>query len=152
MESQISLSPLQVKQLLFTKVAIEPYNFSDDQQIWAPTFDFKGVSIKTDLMTAMKDGEEDNPQNFLVSVRIAIPNDSDTDGKIAPYTIEVEAQALIELEPVFGIEERHSIVSVNGSTVVIGAIRELVTQLTARSVYGPMTLPTLRLQTEQHEA
>ena len=147
MSAKVSLSPIQVKQLLFTKVLVEPCAFDEDQNVWAPTFDFSDTAIQTEIMTGIQDGEEDDPKHFLTSLRVSMLNDN-PEKVSAPYTVDVKAQALIELEPVFDVKKRRSIVSVNGSVVLLGAIRELVSQLTARSNYGPMTLPTLRFDVE----
>ncbi|MFK0570339.1 hypothetical protein [Endozoicomonas sp.] len=152
MSVDVSFSPIQVKQLLFKKVLIEPRKpVDDDEGLWAPQFDFEGVEIKTDIMTAY-DENEDDPTHFMVCVRIQIANEKKDGAKLAPYTVDVEGQAFIHLLAPFPAEMRESIVSVNGSTVVVGAIRELVSQLTSRSLYGPMVLPTLRFQSGEHKA
>ncbi|KEQ19308.1 protein-export chaperone SecB [Endozoicomonas numazuensis] len=148
MSTDVSLSPLQTRQLLFSKVLVEPCDFPADEKIWAPGFDFKDVKIETTLEVGCKEGEEEDPRNYLVTVRILIANEQ---GKKAPYTVDIEAQAWIELQPVFDIDKREAIMCVNGPTVVAGAIREVVTQLTARSFYGALVLPTLRFQSGDHE-
>ncbi len=148
MSINIGLSPLQTRQLLFTKVLVEPYSFGEDAEIWAPGYDFSNVNVQTSTTVGLKEGEKEDPRNYLITVRVSILNEKD---KPAPYTVDVEAQAWIELQPVFDIEKRESIMAVNGPTVVIGAIRELITQISARSLYGSMILPTLRFHNGEHE-
>jgi len=144
MANEMGLSPLQMKQLLFTKTYVEAIDYPEDpEKIWAPTFDFDGVVINTQVMTAMQEGEEDDPRNFLVMIKLSVPNETDQ-GKPAPYAIDMHAQAWFELDPSFEKEKRESIVAVNGASMIIGAIREVVTQLTARSIFGPLTLPSVR--------
>ena len=148
MGTTVGTSPLQTRQLLFTRVFVEPCDLSTEEEIWAPGFDFTDVNIQTKVEVGLKDGEEDDPRNYLVTVGILIANE---EGRKAPYSVDVQAQAWIELQPVFDVAKRESIMSVNGPTVVLGAIREVITQLTSRSFYGAMILPTLRFQNEQHE-
>ncbi|MEM5536548.1 hypothetical protein WNY58_09110 [Neptuniibacter pectenicola] len=149
MAANMAFSPLQMKQLLFTKIEVEAYEYPDGAEVpWAPTFDFEGVTINTEVMTATQEGQEEDPRNFLVMVKVAIPNSTESD-KPAPYTVDIHAQAWFELAPEFEKEKRESIVAVNGSSMIVGAIRETLTQLTARSLFGPLTLPSLRFLPEQ---
>jgi preprotein translocase subunit SecB len=144
MANNMSLSPLQMKQLLFTKIKVEAYDYPEETETpWAPTFDFDGVTINTEVMTATQEGQEEDPRNFLVMVKISIPNAPNTQ-KNSPYTVEIHAQAWFEISSDFEKEKRESIIAVNGSSMIVGAIREMLTQLTARSLFGPLTLPSLR--------
>jgi preprotein translocase subunit SecB len=143
MVDEVVLSPLQMERLLFTKVHVEVNN-SLDEDVYAPDFNFEGVDIKTEILSAIKEGQEEDPTNFMVMVRIIISNEPEK-SKSAPYSVDVHAQALFYLNPVFPVEKRANIVKVNGSSMIIGAIREVVTQITSRSAYGPLTLPSLRI-------
>lgn len=149
MAANMTFSPLQMKQLLFTKIEVETYEYPDGAEIpWGPTFDFDGVTINTEVMTATQEGQEEDPRSFLVMVKVAIPNSPDCE-KPAPYTVDINAQAWFELAPEFDKQKRESIVAVNGSSMIVGAIREMLTQITSRSLFGPLTLPSLRFIPEQ---
>ena len=144
MTGDLAQSPLQLKQLLFHKIHVEAARESTGaESMWAPDFDFEGISITVNLMVGHHENQADDPREYIVRLTLSVKDEPES-GKFPPYIVDVEAEGYFELQPVFEIEERDSIVRVNGGSVVVGAIRELITQLTARSVFGPMTLPTLR--------
>jgi len=140
---EVILSPLQMERLLFNRVHVE-INTKHDANITAPEFDFDGLPIITEIASAVKSGQEENPSDFLVKVHVAILNKDDE--RQAPYTVDVEAQAVFHLNEAFGAPDRGELVRVNGSSMIIGAIRETITQITSRSVFGPFILPSLRVQ------
>ena len=141
---EVVMSPLQMERLLFTKVHVE-VNKNSDQATLAPEFDFDDVPVITEIAAAVKSGQEENPADFMVKVRIAILN-TEENAKPAPYHIDVEAQAVFHLNPVIPVEKRDELVRINGSSMIIGAIRETITQITSRSAFGPLILPSLRVQ------
>ncbi len=141
---EVTISPIQMKQLLYTKIFIEPFFFKSDEEIWAPNYNFDGVSIKTNLGCALAEGQESNPKNFKLRLILNILNDEE-ESKESPYNVEIEADAWFEISDHVKAEARENLICVNGGSMMIGSIRELLTQLTARSVFGPMTLPSLRL-------
>ncbi|WP_338725912.1 hypothetical protein V8687_20215 [Shewanella baltica] len=152
MNYKMTHSPLQMKQLIFTKISVESNeNIENADEIWAPTYDFDDVIIQTESITASKEGEEDDPRDYLVRIRVTISNEIE-ESKASPYDIDIHAQAWFELDPIYDLGKRESIVSINGSSMVIGAIREMLTQLTARSIFGPMTLPSLRFQLAEEDS
>lgn len=141
MAIKVSASPLQLKQIIFSKVEVEA--LADNDNEFDADFDFDGVLINTEVMTAIKEGEEADPQNFMVALKYEIPNEENQE-KTAPYTIAIEAQGWFELAPIYDIEKRKDMVTVNGASMIVGAMREMVSQITGRSINGPMTLPSLR--------
>jgi len=144
MSVQLEMSPLQLKELLYKKVLIESaVDLTEVESYWAPTFDFDGVKMVTDLAVGVAKDQQDDPRNFMVEMKVAIPNEPE-DGKRAPYTIDIQAQAWIEVADGIAKEKRREIVEINGASLILGAIRELVLQVTGRSGLGPMLLPTLR--------
>lgn len=144
MAGEMELSPLQLKQLVFSKFFCEAIaELENAENLWAPTFDFDGVQLKTEVLTALQEGQEDDPRDFMVAVRFSILNNI-ADSKKAPYTIEIHAQGWFELAPICPPEEREQLVRVNGASMILSTMRELITQFTARSVFGALTIPTLR--------
>lgn len=145
----IETSPLQLKQLLFGRINVEAED-SDllPEDTWAPGYDMEGVLINSQIqVSSPKESKEPNPnayKRYVVGVTLQILN-SEEGTTPSPYTIDIEAQALFEMAPMDDESKRDSLVRVNGASVIIASIRELVTQLTARSIYGPLTLPTLRV-------
>ena len=122
MTVKMSASPLQLKQIIFSKVEVEAV---DDDSAFDADFDFDGVLINTEIMTAIKEGEEADPQNFIVALKYEIPNEEEQE-KTVPYTIALEAQGWFELAPIYDIEKRKDMVTVNGASMIVGAMREMV--------------------------
>jgi preprotein translocase subunit SecB len=141
----VELSPLQLKQLVFTQVLIEAAaGIEKSEEFWAPGFDYLGVQINSEVEISVPlEQQEEQPKDYLVKVKLAIPNE---DGKVAPYRLLLEAYGVFELAPDFAPDTRDDIVRVNGASMIIGAMREMVATVTARSAFGPLTLPTLRFQ------
>ena len=145
MNDAITLSPLQLKQLIYTRVRIdayEPENFTEE--FWGPNFDFEGVGIN--IQVGLPGSDDEHPIEHIVNLRFAISNSAKLHKK-SPYTIDIEAQAHFELAPNFregDIIEREKIVRVNGASIILGSVRDMIHLLTARSMYGPITVPTLK--------
>jgi len=146
----MELSPLQLKQLIFTRLHVETAAGLDQvEALWAPTFDFTGVTLKVDVsLSTPEAASPDEPALFMLTVHLSIPNEPGI-GTIAPYAIDMAAQAWFELDPDFASEKREELVYINGASLVLGAMREMVQQMTARSAFGPMLLPTLRFLPER---
>lgn len=143
-------SLLQVSKIVFTKVNIEPIyspfdeNTSDSNGersiIDIANFDFEKVMMSIGISTGVADGQGDNPTDYFVELKFAIPNDK---GKVCPYKIDIGVAGIIKVSEAFPLEKRDDLVTVNGTSVLMGAVREMVTNITSRSVFGPLTLPTL---------
>jgi len=141
----LDMSPLQLKQLVFGRVHVEAVSSSRlPEDPWAPTFDLGDVLIQASIDVFPQASDNDKLKRYVVVVVFKIPN-AKSEEVVAPYTIDVEAQALIEMAALEDEKRGENLVRVNGGSMIIGAIREQVTQLTARSIYGPLTLPTLRI-------
>jgi preprotein translocase subunit SecB len=136
------LSPLQLQKLVFTRIkveaakAFEKITPKDD----ATNFDFQGVTLITNLACGHAQGQEKNPRDFLVKLGIILNNKQ---GKPAPYLVDIEAAGYISLSEVIPKDDRSDIALVNGASLLYGAIRELVTHLTARAPLGLCQLPTM---------
>jgi preprotein translocase subunit SecB len=112
---------------------------------WAPNFDFEGVNISTEINSAVPQEQVDAPRNFMITLRFSVLNET---GKQCPYKIDLVAQGWFELAESIAQEKREELVRINGASLLLGAMRELVLQLTARSGFGPLLLPTLRFLPE----
>src|SRR5690606_29792616 len=130
---------LRMGRLIFTKVHVEVNQHADLSRS-AEEFEFNGHPVVTEIAAGIKKGQEDFPVDFLVKVRITILHENDNTNP-APYDIDVEAQALFSLDPDFPpqteaetkqerIAKRDELVRINGGSIIIGAIREIVTQIT----------------------
>ncbi len=136
------LSPLQLQKLVFTRIRVasakvfEKITPKDD----ATNFDFQGVTLITNLACGSAQGQEKNPRDFLVKLGIILNNKQ---GKPAPYLLDVEAAGYLNVSELIPKDDRSDIVLVNGASLLYGAIRELVSHLTARSPLGMCQLPTM---------
>lgn len=141
---QVQLSPLQMKHLIFTKIVVElADSLEKTNELWAPNFDMNGVIVQTEISTAMPDDQIGNPINFMVTMRLSILNEKENSKK-SPYKIDIAAQAWFDISTGIEVSKRDDLVRINGASLMMGAIRELVIQLTSRSGFGALTLPTLR--------
>lgn len=147
--SQIAPSPLQLERLLFIKILVEA-NPQYDDAIPAFDYEFNGTPIIFEVGCGPSDDEAENPSEFIVRVRLMINNES-PDEQQAPYSVDLDAHAVFRLHPDFKCDDRQDLVKINGASMVISAMREQISLLTGRSVYGPMTLPSLRVLPAKNE-
>jgi len=134
-------SPLQLKHLLFTKVLVDPeVPFEEADTFKHGEFSFEGVVFDVNLTTAQAAGQEADPRDFMIKLHVGISNKKDTH---APYKIDIGVVGLFTVSEVILLEDRNNIVTVNGASMLYGAIREQVATLTSRSYLGSMVLPTM---------
>lgn len=117
------------------KVIPQPNDKVDDKDIEA--FDFEGVAIGEASNTFLLN--EDDPYLYGVILKLSIDN---AVGKVAPYDIEVCAVGHFKINKNVPLEKRYNLISVNGCSILYGAIREQVMNITARSIHGMLVLPT----------
>lgn len=101
----------------------------------ASDFDFDGAM----LHWGVRHGKRDENSAWWVGVEFAT---GDNDKTNCPYLIEMKAVALFDVSEHVPIEEHERFVYENGASLVYGAIREMVSTITARSAYGGLMLPT----------
>ena len=101
----------------------------------ADTFDFDGAM----LHWKVRHGKRDDKKGWWVGVEFAT---QEGDEKPCPYLIDMKAVALVEVSEHVPAEEQEKFVYENGASLVYGAIREMVSTISARSAYGSLMLPT----------
>lgn len=148
MASEVGMSPLQMSELVFNKVQVDVNTEFDENSL--EEFHFNNVGVQSEIAVSIKKGQEDHPVDLLVTVRIGILNAKE-DFEPCPYNIDVEAQALFSLHSEFECKNRAELVRVNGASMVIGSIREMISLITSRSVFGSITLPSLRITPESQD-
>ncbi len=154
MAAGLEAAPLQMRDLTFNKVYIEPNPaFEADAQSTASEFDWQDVDIQVSVgLGAERDTEtEDAPAGYFVHVELTLP-ETPQEGKPAPYQVSVDAYAWFSVSPAVPPEKRQDVVSVNGASLILGAIREQVANITARSRFGMLALPTLRFIPEANNS
>jgi len=136
-------SPIQLKHAIYEKVLVCPHAGVPLAQAKGREFDFEGVNVRTSVKTALKQGQKDDPRDFLIRLNIGIDNKT---GKKAPYDIDVGVVGVFNVLPSLPIERREDLVTVNGASILYGVIREIVLSLTSRFASGPLTLPGMNFE------
>ena len=136
-------SPIQLRHLIYNKVAVSPNHSEEESPGRAVGFDFDGVNIRAKVGIARKPGQERDPRDFLVNLEIRIDS---KEGKAAPYDIDVGVVGVFEVLPSLAREKREDLVTVNGASILYGVIREAVLSLTSRFVGGALTLPGMNFE------
>lgn len=137
-------SPLQLNQLFFEKFLIE-LNGKLVEDSFRPTFqsgteEFEGVNLVSGVDSFPAD-KSMLGCDYLVRLRFAIPNDKGTPCR---YTLDATVVgAFTVTSDKIPEAERENFVLVNGASLLYGAIREQVAMFSARSLPGPMLLPTV---------
>jgi preprotein translocase subunit SecB len=123
------ISPLQLQQHFFTLSSIRanPKGSSKAEMSLEPAISFQ------------KRGEQSN--EWTLGLRVVIRSAKPE----APflYEIDIEIQGLVEVHNNFPAEKREQLAVINGLGMLYSAAREMILNVTARSVHGPMSLPTL---------
>jgi preprotein translocase subunit SecB len=141
-------SPIQLKEMVYLGIKVWPQQLdenetpleqAEDQTSKPVPFDFNGVVIGERIETKIF-GDENDPTLYGVKLRIAIEN---KEGKIAPYTLEVEVAGFFEIIGNIPIEERENMIIANGSAVLYSGIRDQVMTISARCSQGIFILPTV---------
>ena len=134
-------SQLQLRQCLFHKVLVEAFEVSlPPKHSLLQPFNFSGVAVRVAAEMGIAEGEQADPRHFSLRMTLKIEN---KDGKPSPYNIELDATGLLEISPNVAITERYDFVVINGSALVYGAFREMVSAITSRSSSGPAVLPSV---------
>lgn len=147
-------APLTLNRLEFTNISIEANeNFNiENQPTYAPQleFNFQGIMFRKKSSLAYPDDEVDAPKNFALMFELAIDKKDQKEDVCPPYFFRVAAQAFLTLE-------RHDFdnkvevfraVRQTGYSMIYGAMREMVANLTCRSTHGMMQLPTAQFQSQ----
>jgi len=99
-------------------------------------FNFEGTLVQWGISHGKRD---DSGLSWWVGVDFASKGDEE---KIAPYILEIKAAGLFQVNESIPDDQREQFAYEQGAALVFGAIREMVTTVTARSVHGAITLPT----------
>jgi preprotein translocase subunit SecB len=126
-------SPLNFRELKFVKVLVEA---DLDFNVEAGKFDFEGASIGW----TVSHGKKEDNSHWWVACRFFIDNSETT--VRCPYLLDLQAVGIFTVSEDLKVEKHEKLVYENGSALVYGAMREMVSMITSRSVLGPLMLPT----------
>ena len=143
----MQLSPLQLLEYAFDGVSVMPVEgYVADPAFSSGLVFFPGklaISAETGLALL---AEEANYSDFGVKLTLRVAPKEDAQ---APYNIQVSVRGVVRmhLKQAEGqAEERRVRALVNGASLLYGAVREMVSNITSRSAHGPMLLPSLSFQ------
>ena len=144
----MQLSPLQLEDLRFVHVCIEPRelpDFKDFDASFAP-YEFGNTKFMSTVEHLQATDEEDNPATrFIVGLSLQLPDEGDTP---PPYIVDVKCVGYFSIDksafpdPI----KRYDVGVVNGASLLYGAIREMIATTTSRLWYGKMVLPSVNFQ------
>lgn len=147
----MNMQPLILDQLEFSKIHIDALPDSDFKMgAFFPKiqYDFKECTLLTKTNLSYDEKEAGDPRVFVLRYGIKISKDSQKDGIVIPYELEVEAVAYLQYtvseNPLVGAE-RFRAIRFSGYQMLHGAIREMVSNLTARYRHGMWLLPARSL-------
>lgn len=127
--TSLPISPLQLKSHFFPKIEVraQPGGSQEGATSIDREIAFKNVTGK--------------PKEWQLELTVRLKSND----KTKPFIYEFDVQAIGIFEFIAdGQEERtKQIVIVNGLSILYGAIRELVINLTSRSAFGALSLPSL---------
>ncbi|MBW3513006.1 MULTISPECIES: protein-export chaperone SecB [unclassified Janthinobacterium] len=138
----MKVAVLQPKGIVFQEVSIQVNLDENENPVETNNFDFAGVQISCEVGYADPDNENnvDNKASMLVSIALTIANQ---EGKKAPYNVKVAATGIFAwLDKKTPDHERRDLTVVNGASILYGSIREMVLNVTSRSLSGSLLLPS----------
>lgn len=140
----MQLSPLQLLEYTFDGVSVTPVEgYVADPKFSTGLVFFPGnlaISAETGLAVL---GEEANYSDYGIKLTLRVAPKED---KQAPYNVQVSVRGVVRMhltQEVNQAEERRVRALVNGVSLLYGVVRELVSNITSRSVHGGMLLPSL---------
>jgi len=144
----MQLSPLQLDEMRFLGVRIECRETPElrEQQKKFESFAFENTKFTSALEHICADDDVDSlVTNFAVTLTISLPNEGENP---SPYIVDVKCVGYFSIsKEVFpDFERRYDIGVVNGASLLYGAIREMISSVTARAWYGQLLLPSLNFQ------
>ncbi len=125
------LSAIQIKQHLFTRVEVH----CDPECMEAPENESYEVTLSA---TEPTQETNNSPWKMNVDVRFG-PSDK---AKPVRYQGHLTLVGIFEVHPDFSEDKRLDLLRLNGGSLLLGAIREMVLTITSRSARGPFELPT----------
>ena len=146
----MNISPVQLVHLTFHRISVE----TDAEHYAGATADsvdahgmFDGVVVRTGATKRRIDKEDHRGIPYFLTLRLLIDNDADPSNpiqKFSPYKVDVEAGGVVIVaQGADALGDLEDLVTVNGLSLIWGAIREQVATLTSRMPAGTALLPSV---------
>lgn len=127
--SRLNASPLTLHGHRFTEITIRASEQENPQG---------GFSLRTDR--DLREHSE-NPSKFLLILTVELG--SSTPEQESPYTARLKIEGEFEVAETFAAGTPGELVHVTGASMLYGACREMLANLSARSTHGMSTLPSV---------
>lgn len=134
----IKASPLKVLQIDFLRTSVEVNDQADPKTV--DSFDFNGATIGWGFHSGHN---EDGTTWIGVGFTTGMESE---EGPVCPYIIDIQAVGTFSLNESFHSDDPEKFVFECGAALVYGAIREMVANITSRSAFGRLMLPTPSFQ------
>lgn len=140
---------LQLEHYHFTECVVVARDVEfDDIEVEGPYPSFAKQKIHSTVNIATQESD-DNPHSFLLTLEIECDPE---DNSSFPYLFSFKVEGVFECNySEDDLEERKKYVVCNGSSMLYGAVREVLITLTSRQKYGPLLLPTTSFMNMQHD-
>lgn len=128
-QSLLNASPLRLHGHRFTEISVKA---SEQEKPQA------GFSLRT-LRTIRE--HTDHSRMFLLILRVELG--SNTPEQESPYTATLTIEGEFEVAEGYSAASPEDLVNITGASMLYGACREMLANLTARSIHGMSTLPSV---------
>lgn len=148
----MKIAPIQIGLISFRRVSVELDERHLPENTQAPSdvvFDFDNVIIGTNVGLSPTEDDGRPGKNFFLILQVKVENkpSGNKDTRFSPYRLDIEAGASVKALPgAEALGDVNDLVVVNGTGLLWSAIREQVTNLTARMPAGAVTLPTVNFR------
>ena len=140
----MKLSPLQLLDYAFDGVSVMPVDGYVADPKFPPALVFFPGKLAISAETGLQQlNEEKNYSDFKVLLKLRV---GPKEGNQAPYQVQASINGVVRmhLSQADGqVDERRVRALVNGVSLLYGVIREMVSNITSRSVHGQLLLPSL---------
>ncbi|MCU1722400.1 hypothetical protein [Pseudomonas sp. 5P_5.1_Bac1] len=149
-------SALSINKVEFVHINVEANsNFQGEKspELHQLDFDFDGITFKRRMSLQYDKDKSDDPRSFLFGLNIILSrDDDDVANPLLPYNVDVKAVAYMRYnaDKLTGME-RFRAIRATGYSVLYGAIREMVSNLTARGPNGMWSFPAADFNLAAHE-
>lgn len=136
----MQLSPLQLMEYAFEGVSVTPVDgFDNAKRDPALVFTSNGMKLQSEAgIAVMNEGEKHSDYGLRFTLVVGAKEAS-----AVPYDIRVTVAGGVRMHGGGTQEQRQNLALVNGTSLLFGAVRDLVASVTSRSRYGQLLLPTL---------
>lgn len=129
MQTQLSPSPLAIRSHEFREIHLEVAEEDDPQAPLSLDFNREWGCSQTD------------PLNWMLELTVAFGGEKETDK--VPYRGKIRAVGYFQIHKAYPEQDRESLIRITGASILYGACREMLANLTARSSHGMISLPSI---------